>query len=235
MISLDNNIKTPEELLLIMKAEAMGDEVFSHMLDFIKVGMTEIEIADEIENTFLKLGASRLSFPTIAVSGVNSTMPHGVPSEKRIEPGDFLTLDMGCIYKGLASDMTRTVAIEYVTPEMENVYNIVLESQLAGLKKIKAGVKCFDVDKVSRDIIADAGYGDYYIHGTGHGVGKEVHEPPTLNARSDEVLFENQAVTVEPGIYIPDKFGVRIEDLAIVTSFGIINCTHSPKELIIIS
>lgn len=234
LVNVKDNIKTPEELLLIMKAEAMGDMVFEHMLDYIKVGMTEIQIADEIEKTFRKLGAEGLSFPTIAVSGVNSNQPHGVPSDKKICEGEFLTMDMGAVYKGYCGDMTRTVAIGYATDEMKKVYDVVLQSQLAGLKAVKAGVKCFDVDKIARDIITEAGFGEYYIHGTGHGVGREVHEPPTLNTRSSEFLCENQAVTVEPGIYIPEKFGVRIEDLAIVTNFGIINCTQSVKELIIL-
>ncbi len=229
-----NLVKTPEELLLIMKAEAIGDMVFEHILDYIKIGMTEIQIAEEIEKTFYKLGAEGLSFPSIVVSGVNSNQPHGEPSDKKICEGEFLTLDIGAVYKGYCGDMTRTIAIGYATEEMKEVYNVVLKSQLAGLEAVKAGVRCFDVDKICRDIITEAGYGEYYIHGTGHGVGTEVHEPPTLNQRSDEFLQENQAVTVEPGIYLPDKFGVRIEDLAIVTSFGIINCVRSEKELIIL-
>ncbi len=234
VICLANLIKTPDELLLIMKAEAMGDVCFEHMLDYIKPGMTEIQVADEIERVLTALGGEGLAFPTIAVSGVNSNQPHGVPSDKKICEGEFLTMDFGAVYKGYCADMTRTVAIGYATDEMKKVYDIVLRSQIAGLNAVKAGVKCFDVDKVCRDIITEAGYGDYYIHGTGHGVGTEVHEPPTLNSRSDEFLQENQAVTIEPGIYLPDKFGVRIEDLAIVTSFGIINCTRSTKELIVL-
>lgn len=231
---MDKTVKTPEELLIIAKAEAIGDKTFEHLLDYIRVGMTELEIADEVERTMRSLGAEDLSFPTIAVSGVNSNQPHGEPSDRKIQEGDFLTLDIGCVYRGYCSDMTRTVAIGYATDEMKKIYDIVLEAQLAGLEMVKAGVKCFDVDKASRDVIEEAGYGEFYIHGTGHGVGTEVHEPPTLNARSSEVLKENQAVTVEPGIYLPDKFGVRIEDLVIVTEFGYANLTHSPKELIIL-
>lgn len=231
---MDKTVKTPEELLIIAKAEAIGDKTFEHLLDYIKVGMTELEIADEVERTMRFLGAEGLSFPTIVVSGVNSNQPHGEPSDRKIQEGDFLTLDIGCVYRGYCSDMTRTVAIGYATDEMKKIYDIVLKAQLAGLEMVKAGVKCFDVDKASRDVIEEAGYGEFYIHGTGHGVGTEVHEPPTLNARSSEVLKENQAVTVEPGIYLPDKFGVRIEDLVIVTEFGYANLTHSPKELIIL-
>ncbi len=231
---MDKTVKTPEELLIITKAEAIGDKTFKHLLNYIKVGMTELEIADEVERTMRSLGAEGLSFPTIVVSGVNSNQPHGEPSDRKIQEGDFLTLDIGCVYRGYCSDMTRTVAIGYATDEMKKIYDIVLKAQLAGLEMVKAGVKCFDVDKASRDVIEEAGYGEFYIHGTGHGVGTEVHEPPTLNARSSEVLKENQAVTVEPGIYLPDKFGVRIEDLVIVTEFGYANLTHSPKELIIL-
>lgn len=212
----------------------MGDAVFEHMLDFIKVGMTEIQVAEEIERVFMSMGAEGLSFDTIAVSGVNSNQPHGVPTDKKLVEGEFLTMDFGAVYKGYCGDMTRTIALGYATDEMIKVYEIVLESQLAGLAAVKAGVRCADVDKASRDIIEAAGYGEYYIHGTGHGVGTLVHEPPTLNARSEEILQENQAVTVEPGIYLPEKFGVRIEDLAIVTPFGIINCTQSKKELIVL-
>lgn len=227
-------VKTPEELLNIMKASAMGDKCFEHILDFIRPGMKEIEIADEIQRTFESMGSEGLSFPTICVSGVNTTKPHGEPSEKVIEEGDFITIDMGGIVNGYCGDMTRTVAVGGISEEQAVVYDTVLQSQLAGLEACRAGVRCFDVDKVCRDIITEAGYGEYYIHGTGHGVGREVHESPTLNTKSDEVLEENMPVTVEPGIYIPEKFGVRIEDLAIITDFGIINTNRSPKELIIL-
>ncbi|MDO4546010.1 MAG: M24 family metallopeptidase [Bacillota bacterium] len=229
-----NMVKTPEELLKILKAAAMGDMCFSHILDYIKVGMTELQVAEEIERTLLKLGAEGLAFPTICVSGVKTNQPHGEPSDKKIEEGDLVTMDFGAIAEGYCGDMTRTIGIGYLNDEQEQVYDIVLRSQLAGLKACRAGVKCSDVDAVSRNIIEDAGYGEFYIHGTGHGVGREVHEAPTLNAKSDEVLQEFMPVTVEPGIYIPDKFGVRIEDLAIITEFGIINAVKSDKNLIII-
>ncbi len=227
-------VKNPDELLCIIKASAMGDKVFEHILGFIRPGMTEKTVADEIERTFDSLGSEGLSFPTICVSGINTTLPHGEPSDKVIEEGDFITIDMGGIVGGYCGDMTRTVAVGGVSEEQAVVYETVLTSQLAGLEALAPGVRCFDVDKICRDIIADAGYGEYFIHGTGHGVGREVHESPTLNTKSDEVLEENMPVTVEPGIYIPDKFGVRIEDLAIITGFGIINTNRSPKELIIL-
>ncbi len=227
-------VKTPEELLKIMKAAAMGDKCFSHILGYIRAGMTELEVADEIERTLRSYGAEGLSFPTICVSGVNTTQPHGEPSDKIIEEGDFVTMDFGAVVEGYCGDMTRTIAVGHVNDEQRKVYDIVLRSQLAGLEACRAGVRCRDVDHASRSIIADAGYGEYYIHGTGHGVGREVHEAPTLNAKSDEILEEFMPVTVEPGIYIPDKFGVRIEDLAIITEFGIINAVKSQKSLIII-
>lgn len=231
---MSNMVKTPDEILKIMKAAAMGDICFSHIIEYIRPGMTELQVSDEIEKTLMRLGAEGLSFPTICVSGINTTLPHGEPTDKIIEDGDFVTMDFGAIVEGYCGDMTRTIAIGHVSEKQKEVYDVVLRSQLAGLAACKAGVRCRDVDAVSRNIIRDAGYGDYYIHGTGHGVGTEVHEPPTLNAKSDETLEEFMPVTVEPGIYIPNEFGVRIEDLAIITEFGIINTVKSEKELIII-
>lgn len=226
--------KKPEELLKIMKASAMGDTCFTHMLEFIKEGMTELQIAEEIQKTLEKLGTKGLAFPTICVSGVNTTLPHGEPGDRKIQAGDFLTMDFGAMVDGYCGDMTRTVGIGYVTPEQAKVYDVVLEAQLAGLAACKAGVKCFDVDQAARNVINAAGYEGYFVHGTGHGVGTQVHEEPYLNTKSESVLEADMPVTIEPGIYIPDKFGVRIEDLAIITEFGIINTVKSPKNLIII-
>jgi Xaa-Pro aminopeptidase len=231
---INSNAKTPEEILSILKAEAMGDEVFTHILDYIKPGMTENDVAAEIAATFEKLGSEGFAFPTICVSGERTELPHGEPTDRIINEGEFLTIDMGGIVNGYCGDMTRTVAIGHVTEEMQKVYDTVLASQLAGLKALKVGASCFDVDRVCREIINDAGYGEYFVHGTGHGVGREVHEKPYLNTRTDEVLEADVAVTVEPGIYIPGQFGVRIEDLAIVTDFGIINAAKSEKNLIVL-
>lgn len=229
-----NTVKTPEEILSIAKAAAIGDLCFEYILTKIKPGVTEIFLADKIEKFLLSKGGEGLSFPTICVSGVNSNQPHGEPTDKKLENGDFLTMDFGTIIDGYCGDMTRTVAIGSINEEQKKVYDTVLRSQIAGLKAVRSGAKCFDVDKTCRNIIADAGYGEYFVHGTGHGVGREVHESPTLNSKSEEVLKEFEAVTIEPGIYIPEKYGVRIEDLAIVTDFGIINLVQSPKELIIV-
>lgn len=234
-ISLQNNmIKTPEELLSILKASAMGDMCFSHLLGFIKAGMTEIQIAEEIQRVLNGLGSEGLAFDTICVSGPNSCEPHGVPSERIIREGDFITLDFGAVVNGYCGDMTRTVVMGHATPEQKKIYHIVLAAQLAALDALRAGVACADVDRAARDIIEEAGYGEYFVHGTGHGVGRLVHEPPTLNRKSEEILAEYMPVTIEPGIYIPGTYGVRIEDLAIVTEFGIINTVNSPKDLIIL-
>ncbi len=230
----DPRVKTPEEILAILEAEAMGDACFSHILGFIEPGMTERQVADEIERTLRALGAEGLAFETICVAGENGDQPHGVPSDRAIAEGDLVTMDFGAVVRGYCGDMTRTIGIGALSEEQIHVYDVVLRAQEAGLAACRAGVSCFDVDKTCRDIIAEAGYGEYYIHGTGHGVGRQVHEPPTLNGKSEEILEPYMPVTVEPGIYIPGKLGVRIEDLAIITDFGIINATRSEKELIIL-
>lgn len=229
-----NSIKTEQEIQSISKAAALGDRCFSYILGFIKPGMSEKQIAAEIKWFLITNGAEGLAFDTISVSGKRSCLPHGEPTDKRIEKGEFLTLDFGAVIDGYCGDMTRTIAIGSVTDEMRRIYDVVLEAQLAAMDFIKAGVRCFDADKTARDIIVNAGYGEYYPHGLGHGVGTLVHEAPTLNAKSEEILETNMVITIEPGIYIPDKFGVRIEDLAIVTDFGIINKVESQKELIIL-
>jgi Xaa-Pro aminopeptidase len=229
-----NAIKTEREIELISQAAALGDRCFSHILGFIKPGLSEKEVAAEIERYLFENGAEGLAFPTISVSGERSCLPHGEPSDKRIEKGEFLTLDFGAVVGGYCGDMTRTLAIGSATPEMRRVYDTVLEAQLAAMDFLRAGVRCSEADKTARDRIEAAGYGKYFIHGLGHGVGKLVHEAPTLNAKSGETLAENMAVTIEPGVYIPGEFGVRIEDLAIVTESGIINKVKSAKELIIL-
>ena len=231
---MSNIIKTQKELLSIMKAAAMGDLCFYHMLGFLKTGMSELEAAAEVERVLFGLGAEKLAFPTICVSGERTNQPHGEPSDKIIEEGDFVTLDFGAVVDGFCADMTRTVAMGRVTELQGRVYDIVLAAQLAAIGACRAGVRCADVDKAARDIIKFEGFEEGFCHGTGHGVGLEVHEAPRMNSESEEILEENMAVTIEPGIYIDGKFGVRIEDLAIVTKFGIINIVKSAKELIIL-
>lgn len=225
-------IKTPQELEYIKKAEAIGDQVFSEMLDFIKPGMTELEIAARIEYLLKVYGGQKSSFPAIVASGINSSMPHAVPTDKKIEKGDFLTMDFGCVYNGYCSDMTRTIVIGKASEKQKEVYNTVLKAQLAALDFIKAGLTGKEVDKVARDIIYNAGYEGCFGHGLGHSVGLFIHESPRLSPAEDEVLLAGMTETVEPGIYIKGFGGVRIEDLVVVTETGCENFTHSEKNLI---
>ena len=227
-------IKTEDEKSRILKAQAIAEKAFDRILDFIKVGVTEREIALELDFFMLKNGAECVSFETIAVSGKNSSMPHGVPSDKKIENGDFVTLDFGAVVDGYHSDMTRTVAVGEISSKQAEVYETVLSAQLKSLEALRAGVSCFDADAAARDVIRNAGYGKYFGHGTGHGVGIEIHEAPRLSPKNDAILKAGDIVTVEPGIYLPDEFGVRIEDMAFITENGFENLTKSPKNLIIL-
>lgn len=228
------SIKAENEVESIIKAQRIAENAFEHILKFIKVGVTEKEIALELDFFMLRNGGEGLSFETIAVSGKNSSMPHGVPSNKKIENGDFITMDFGTIINGYHSDMTRTVAIGTATDKMKNVYNTVLKAQQNCLDNIKAGISCKNGDMFARSVINDSGYGKYFTHSTGHGVGVEIHEYPNLSPASDSVLQVGNIVTVEPGIYIPEKFGVRIEDMALITENGCRNLTNAPKELLIL-
>ncbi len=227
-------IKTADEIASIKKAQAIAEQASDHILNFIKVGVTEREIALELDYFMLKNGAEALSFETIAVSGINSSMPHGVPSDKRIENGDFITMDYGAVCDGYHSDMTRTVAVGAVSEEQKKVYDTVLKAQLAALEVMRPGVRCSDADKAARDIIASAGYGAFFGHGTGHGVGIEIHEEPRVSPSAEDILEAGNVVTDEPGIYLPGCFGVRIEDMVLITEGGLENLTHSSKELIVL-
>ncbi len=228
------SVKENSEIECIKKAQSIAEEAFEHILTFIRPGVTEKRIALELDFYMLSHGAEALSFETIAVTGKKTSMPHGVPDDTVIEIGDFVTMDFGAVYKGYHSDMTRTVAVGNVSKEQEEIYNIVLEAQKTALSVLRRGLPCSEADKAARDIIKNAGYGDYFGHGTGHGVGIEIHELPNLSPRSDAVLEVGNIVTVEPGIYIPDKFGVRIEDMALITENGYENLTSTSKELIIL-
>lgn len=225
-------IKTPEELAKIKEAERIGDDAFSYILTKIKKGMTEQEVALELEIFMKRQGAERLSFETIAASGPNSAMPHAVPGRRALLDGDFLTLDFGCAFEGYCSDMTRTIVIGKANERQREVYNTVLSAQLNALNAIMAGVTCKSVDNAARETIRSAGYGAYFGHGLGHSVGLYIHETPRLSPKDETVLRENMTETVEPGIYIPDFGGVRIEDLIVVKQDGYENYTKSTKELI---
>lgn len=227
-------VKAPEETEKIKKAQSIAERAFEHILGFIKPGVTERQIGLELDYFMLINGAQGLSFETIAVSGANTSMPHGVPSDKKVEKGDFITLDYGAIFEGYHSDMTRTVIIGAPTQRQRLVYDTVLQAQNATLAMLREGVSGFEADKTARDIITQAGFGANFGHGTGHGVGVEIHEAPNLSTRSKSTLKKGNIVTVEPGIYLPGEFGVRIEDMGLITETGCENLTNSPKELIIL-
>lgn len=228
------SVKTEKEIEYIKKAQQIAEDAFKHILKFIKVGVTEKEIALELDFYMLKNGAEAVSFETIAVSGKNSSMPHGVPTDKKIENGDFITMDFGAVYNGYHSDMTRTVIVGEPTEKQKEVYETVLKAQTEALAVLKNGITGVEADKAARDIIDAKGYKENFGHGTGHGVGIEIHESPNLSPYSKAILETGNIVTVEPGIYIPDEFGVRIEDMALITENGYINLTNCEKELIIL-
>ena len=226
--------KNAEEEALIEKAQRISEKAFGEVLKEIRPGMTEKEIALKLDFAMLTGGAEALSFQTIVVSGENSSKPHGVPSKKIIQPGDFITFDFGSVVGGYHSDMTRTVAVTSCSDEQKNVYGIVLEAQKRALSAIRPDVPCAEVDAAARDYINGKGFKECFGHGTGHGVGAEIHEYPNLSPKSHEILMPSDVVTVEPGIYIKGRFGVRIEDMVMVKDDGYKNFTRFPKELIVI-
>ncbi len=227
-------VKEEWELELMRKAQAIADKAFAEVLPRIKTGMTELELQAELIYCMYKNGAHGLSFDPIVVSGPNTSLPHGVAGERVIQEGDFITMDFGVLYYGYCSDMTRTVAVGYATEEMKKVYDTVLQAQLAGIAATKAGVPGKDIDAAARDVITAAGYGQYFGHGYGHSLGLEIHEGPNPNPGNPDPMPENAVASAEPGIYLPGKFGVRIEDTCVYLEDGIENLTHSPKNLIIV-
>lgn len=232
-LNLLRMIKTDEEVECLRRAEKIGDLAFGNVLPKIKAGAQERDIAAELEYQMRLLGADGASFETIVVSGVKSSMPHGMPNGTKMKRGDFVTMDFGCIYNGYCSDMTRTVVIEKATDEQLKIYQTVLNAQLAGLETIREGIEGRDADDAARKVISDAGYGKFFGHSLGHGVGLQIHELPNLSPMSDIILKENMVVTCEPGIYIEGLGGVRIEDMVVVRKNGIDNLTSTPKDLII--
>lgn len=228
------SVKSESELALIRQAQELTDKTFAYITDRITAGRTEREIMLDMEFFMRKLGSEGVSFDFIVVSGKNSSLPHGVPTDKKIENGDFVTMDFGAVVGGYRSDMTRTVAVGGVSEEQKLVYNTVLKAQLAAIEKIKSGAVCSEIDKIARDIIYGAGYKNCFGHALGHSVGIEIHENPSFSPRCNTVLKSGTVMTVEPGIYIENKFGVRIEDMVFVTDGGCTDITKSPKELIIL-
>ena len=222
------------ELNLMRKAQAITDKAFSEVITRIRPGMTELELQAELIYCLYKNGGTGLAFDPIVVSGPNTSLPHGVAGERIIREGDFVTMDFGASYMGYCSDMTRTVAVGFATEEMKEVYNTVLQAQLAGIAVTKAGTIGKDIDGAARKVITDAGYGEYFGHGYGHSLGLEVHEGPNPNPGNSNPMPAGAVCSAEPGIYIPGKFGVRIEDVTIVGENGCEIITGSPKNLIII-
>lgn len=222
------------ELDRMRKAQEITDRAFTEVCTRIREGMTEKELAAELIYCLYKNGGEGLSFDPIVVSGPNTSMPHGVPGDRKLQKGDFITMDFGVLYQGYCSDMTRTVALGYATDEMKRVYETVLKAQLAGIAASRAGVTGAAVDAAARDVIAAAGYGPYFGHSYGHSLGLEIHEDPNCTPRNDQPLPLHAVCSAEPGIYLPGKFGVRIEDVVIFQEDGCCDITGSPKELMIL-
>ncbi len=227
-------VKDEEELEAMVAAQRIAERALADILEEIRPGVTEKEIAARLQYLMLHYGASDMSFDPIVVSGPNGSLPHGVPSEKEIRQGEFVTMDFGCICHGYCSDMTRTVAVGYATEEMQRVYQTVFSAQLAGIAAAKAGLTGREVDGAARAVIEAAGYGDYFGHSFGHGVGVEIHESPNASPMNDSPLPVGAVISAEPGIYLPGKLGVRIEDVILLTEDGCKNITKAPKDLIVL-
>ncbi|MDO3676916.1 M24 family metallopeptidase [Paenibacillus ehimensis] len=227
-------IKDDEEIAVMQQAADLADRTFVHILGLLKSGVKELDISLEIEMFVRKHGAASTSFETIVASGERSALPHGKASDKIIGTGEFVTLDFGAYYKSYCSDITRTVIVGTPTDKHRDIYKIVLEAQMEALERIKPGMTGKEADAVARDIIKRYGYGDHFGHGTGHGLGMEVHEAPRLSVQGDVVLTPGMVVTVEPGIYLPGFGGVRIEDDIVITETGNRRLTQSSKDLIVI-
>ena len=224
--------KNEEELEYMRKAQEITDDVFAYILTFIKPGMTERRVAAELVYQMRLRGADQVSFDPIVVAGHRSSMPHGVPSDNVIQEGDFVTMDFGAAHNGYCSDMTRTVAVGKISEEQEKVYNLVLDAQLAAIDAVKAGVPCNSIDAVARDMIYGAGYEGKFGHGLGHSLGLEIHENPRFSPLCSDLTEAGIVMSVEPGIYLDGQFGVRIEDIVMVTEDGCEVITKSEKKLI---
>lgn len=224
--------KTEAELDIMKHAAKIADDAFIHIQSFIKPGVREIEIANELEFFMRRKGATSSSFDIIVASGLRSALPHGVASEKKIQSGELVTMDYGALYQGYCSDITRTVAVGEVSEQLRTIYETVLEAQLRGVNGIKPGMTGDEADALTRDYITEQGFGEYFGHSTGHGLGMEVHEAPGVSPRTKTVLVPGMVVTVEPGIYIPNVGGCRIEDDIVITETSNERLTHVTKEFI---
>jgi len=226
--------KSEEELVYMREAQAISEKALEKVLGIIKPGMSEREVAAELVYHMLKYGSEGNSFDPIVVTGAKTSMPHGVPGDEIIQEGDFVTMDFGCIKHGYCSDMTRTIAIGKVSDEMKNVYDTVLRAQLAGISAARAGITGSEIDGAARAVIEQAGYGKYFGHGFGHSLGLDIHEPPNAGPSGSTLMPVGAVVSAEPGIYLPGRFGVRIEDVLILRADGCENITKAPKQLIIL-
>ena len=226
--------KTEDEIQKMHTAQMMTEKALTDTLKLIKEGVSERDIALELEFRMRKLGADGVSFDLIVLAGKKTSMPHGVPDNNRIKNGDFILFDIGADYRGYHSDMTRTYAFGNITAEQKRVYATVKQAQQNALDMVREGVKCGDVDNAARSYIYHAGYEGYFGHSTGHGVGLEIHEVPSVSPNSDFILRNGMVITVEPGIYLPDNFGVRIEDMVVLAKDSYINFASLSKELIIL-
>ena len=226
--------KQPHELAYMQQAQDITDAAFAEVVKRIRPGVTEREIAAELVYQMLLRGAEGNSFDPIVVAGARGSMPHGVPSDAKIQAGDFVTMDFGCLKGGYCSDMTRTVAVGHATDEMKKVYDTVLRAQLAGIEIARAGVTGAAIDGAARDVITEAGYGEYFTHSFGHSLGLDIHEAPNCTPTNEFPMPEHTVCSAEPGIYIPGHFGVRIEDVMHLTKDGAEVLTHAPKELMIV-
>jgi Xaa-Pro aminopeptidase len=226
--------KGEEELARMRKAQWIAERGLQDVLPQIKVGVSELELAAELTYRMMRWGGAKNAFDPIVVSGPNSSLPHGVPTGRKIQPGDFVTMDFGCIYEGYCSDMTRTVAVGQVSDEMKTVYQLVQRAQEAGIAAARAGIPGKEVDAAARRVIEQAGYGAYFGHGFGHSLGIEIHEGPNFNLSSIKPMPVGAVVSAEPGIYLPGQFGVRIEDVLYLHETGCENLTRAPKELCVV-
>ena len=226
--------KDEEELSCMTAAQRIAEGALEQILKEIRPGMTEKEIAARLNYLMVSAGAEKTSFDTIVASGPNGSMPHAVPGMRKVREGDFITMDFGCVYKGYCSDMTRTVALGRPSDEMRNVYDIVLQAQLAGIAAAKAGVTGAAIDGAARKVIQDAGYGAYFGHSFGHSLGIDIHEAPNAAPGNDKPMPDGAVISAEPGIYLPGKFGVRIEDVMILRPDGAQVITKAPKALLVL-
>lgn len=228
------NIKSNEEIEMMIIANDIAEKSFLELLNFVKTGKSEKELQAYFDYLMAKNGSDGLSFSTILLTGTHTSLPHGVPSDKKIESGDFVLFDFGATYKGYHSDMTRTIAVGSVSDEMKEMYNLVLKAQLAGIDALKNGVKCADVYKAAYDVLEEKKMGKYFRHSLGHGVGLDIHEGYVSSPNSKDTYEAGNITSVEPGIYIPDKFGIRIEDVCIVTENGCTDISTVDKNLLIV-